>query len=65
MEEHNKFLRNGSQSLLRMGKQQPQCTFDDSKSRTCNCNGGAYTFAEIKDLELASEDQLFKLRPGL
>ena len=56
MEEHNKFLRSGNPSLLRIKQHRPLCT--SFSNGVCNCNRGTYTFSEINDVEA----QL--LRPG-
>ena len=49
MEEHNKFLRSGDPSLLRVANHRQSCKFLSGDS--CNCNKGALTFSEINDVE--------------
>ena len=56
MAQHDEFLRNTVPSLSGVGNHRPSCR--SAQGGNCSCNGGAYTFADVDDVEA----QL--LRPG-
>ena len=56
MAKHDVFLRNAVPSLSRVGNHSLSCR--SAHGENCTCNGGAYTFSDVADLEA----QL--LRPG-
>jgi hypothetical protein len=49
MAKHDKFLRNEVPYLLRMGNHSLSCR--SAQGENCSCNGGAYTFSDVADLE--------------